>query len=411
MRISAHVRSPSAARFPWAPVVAWSAAILILSAIVWLKPHGRTVYMYYCDAGRAWVNGSSAYLYDGQLTTQGYRYSPTASVFFTAFGALPDGVGGILWRWLGVAIIVAGFAYACRTVYPHWAKSTPTERQWLWLLILPLCVANLHNGQANLHMLGLLLVGVAAIEAGRWNLAAIALAAACFLKIYPISLVMLLIVVFPLQLGPRFLLAMVVGAALPFFAQTPTHVLDEYRTWFSIMVGDDRFTGGRTQYRDLALLLQNARVPITHGQYMILEAATGALAAALCAIARWRLRWPTERLVPFVYAVGTFWMLLCGPTTESSTYILIAPLSAWLVLDAIRGRMPVGCAVLVVAGALLVHAGLFASAFPFGRAVHDLGPQPLGTLLMAVGYLADRLRVGAPTAAHALPDVAWEQPR
>ena len=93
---------------------------------------------------------------------------------------------------------------------------------------------------------------------------------------------------------------------------------------------------------------------------------------------------------------------------ESSTYILIAPISAWLVLDAIRGRMPMPCRVLVVVGALLVHAGLLASAFPFGRAVHELGPQPLGTLLMAIGFLADRLRLTSPTPA---PALAWEQPR
>ena len=168
-------------------------------------------------------------------------------------------------------------------------------------------------------------------------------------------------------------------------------MLDEYRIWFGMMAGDDRFIEGRTTYRDLALLLQIAHVPITRSQYLVVEAVAGVVAALACLVARCRLGWTSERLVPFIYALGTFWMLLCGPTTESSTYILIAPLAAWLVLDACRGRMSMPCRVLVVGGSVLVHAALFSSAFPFGRAVHDAGLQPFGVLVMAIGYLIDRV--------------------
>ena len=391
-------------------LAAWTIAVAALTLLVWLRPQMHTVYTIYSDAGRNWIQGiCSVRDRRDRLLRSEYRYSPIVTVFFTGLGSLPDAVGGILWRWLGVVLIVGGFAYACRRVYPHWAETTPTERQWLWLLILPFCVGNMHNGQANLHMLGLLLIGVAALRDERWNLAAGCLAAACFLKIYPISLALLLVAVYPLRLGPRFVLALVVGAALPFLAQSTSYVLDEYRTWFSIMADDDRFIAGRTMYRDLALLLQLAQVPITRSQYLILEAVTGIGAALACLVARWRLSWTSERMVPFVYAIGTFWMLLCGPATESSTYILIAPLAAWLVLDAIRGRMSMPSRVLVIVGAALVHVSLFSSAFPFGRAVHDLGLHPLGVLAMAIGFLIDRF--GAASPALALHDVAREQSR
>jgi hypothetical protein len=372
------------------PLAAWTISVLVMTILVWFRPYSHTVYTIYAEAGRRWLHGVTAYV---STLHDSYRYGPTVTAFLAAFGSLPDAVGGVLWRWLGVALIVGGFAYACRTIYPHWTRSTATDRQWLWLLLLPLTIANLHNGQANLHMLGLLLIGVAAVKSDRWNLAAIALAAACLLKVYPISLALLLIAVFPLRLGPRFVLALVVGAALPFLAQSTGFVLDEYRAWFKIMAADDRIaSAGQFGYRDLTLLLRNCQVPISREQFLIVEASTGVAAAVLCLFVRCRLGWSAEQLVSFVYAVGTFWMLVCGPTTESSTYVLAAPLAAWLVVDALRGRMSPVCAGLVLVGSGLIYFALFSSMFPFGRAVHDLGFQPLGALLMAVGYVADRFR-------------------
>jgi hypothetical protein len=387
-------------------LVVWTIAVAAMTLLVWLRPQMHTVYTIYSDAGRQWIHGTTAYVSNWH---DEYRYSPIVTVFFTTLGSLPDAVGGILWRWLGVALMVGGFAYACRAIYPHWAESSRTDREWLWLMILPFSIANLHNGQANLHMLGLLLIAVAAVRRERWNLAAVCLAAACFLKIYPISLALLFVAIYPLRLGPRLLVALALGTALPFLAQSTGHVLDEYRIWIEMMAGDDRFIAGRTTYRDLALLLQLAHVPIVRSQYLIVEAAAGVVAALVCLVARWRLGWTSERMVPFVYAIGTFWMLLCGPSTESSTYILIAPLAAWLVLDAFRGRMAMPSRILVIAGSVLVHFALFASAFPFGRAVHDLGLHPFGALVMAIGFFLDRF--GPESRALALHDVAREQPR
>ena len=394
------------------PLAAWTIAVVVMSVLVWFRPHAHTVYIYYAEAGRNWTQGICSYEHEGIVYSFGYRYCPTITVLCALLGHLSDAVGGILWRWLGVALVVTGFGYACRTIHTHWADTSPTERQWLWLLILPLCIANLHNGQANLHLLGLMLIGVAAVQSGRWNLAAVCLAAASLLKIYPVSLALLLIAIYPWRLGPRFAIALAVGAALPFLAQSTDYVLSEYRTWFSIMVEDDRFGTGCTLYRDLAQLLYLAHVPITRAQYLIIEVAAGAAAAAVCLIARWRLGWSAERVVPLAYALGTFWMLLCGPTTESSTYILVAPLAAWLVLDAIHGRMPLLCRVLVIAGSVLVHAALFSSIFPFVRTVHNLGLQPFGVLVMATGYLIDRFGPAyAGSGSARIAPAAWEHSR
>ena len=46
----------------------------------------------------------------------------------------------------------------------------------MFLLVLPMVIHNLNNGQANLHVIGLLLAGVAAAADERWSLAAAAVA-------------------------------------------------------------------------------------------------------------------------------------------------------------------------------------------------------------------------------------------
>ena len=198
-------RTSAPIRLSIAPA-AWTIAVAALTLLVWLRPQMHTVYTIYSDAGRHWIHGSTAYEFSAEHDV--YRYSPIVTVLFTALGSLPDAVGGILWRWLGVALMVGGFAFACRTIYPHWAQTNATDRQWLWLMILPFSIANLHNGQANLHMTGLLLIAAAAVARERWNLAAVCLAAACFLKIYPISLALLFVAIYPFRLGPRFAVAL-----------------------------------------------------------------------------------------------------------------------------------------------------------------------------------------------------------
>ncbi|MCE9534352.1 MAG: DUF2029 domain-containing protein [Planctomycetes bacterium] len=374
---------------PWGPILVWGIAIIVISTLVWLKPHSRTVYSIYANAGKNWIEGRDAYIIPaGTGLPDNYRYSPLNSVGFTAFSYIPDRIGAVLWRWLGAALVLVGFGYACRTLDPTWKEKTDHQRQWLWLFLLPFCVANLYNGQANLHVCGLLLLGVAAAQDKRWSLSAVCLTLACLVKVYPVALVMLIIAMYPLRLGPRFALAMAVGLTLPFLAQSFQYVLDEYRTWIKVMAGDDRFSVEHgTKYRDFSLLLFRAGVPIDRAKFFILQAGSGIAAAIVCLNVRWRLGWSSQRSIWLGYCLGTFWMLLFGPATESSTYVLIAPVAAWLVMDALRGRFSPVATCFIICGGGLVHVGLFSSWFPFYRIVHAFGVHPLGALMMTIGYL------------------------
>jgi hypothetical protein len=374
---------------PPGAAIVWAIAAIAISILVWFKPNSRTVYPIYAQAGQVWLQGGDVYTPgSGGVKLDGYRYSPLVAIGFAGLSQLPDPIGGILWRWLGIAALMGGFAYACRVLDATWPAKTVRERQGLWLLLAPLCVANLNNGQANIHVAGLLLLGVAAVGNSRWNVAAVCLALACFVKVYPVSLALLLIALYPLQLGPRFALALAIGLGLPFLSQPSEYVLHEYGMWVKVMVGDDRFAAATgTSYRDFAQLLYLALIPIGRTQFLALQIATGVVAALACLLARRQFGGDARRLLRFTFSLGVFWMLLFGPATESSTYILLSPVAAWLTVDAFRDEFGTGAKWLIVTGFALVHFALASSAFPIYRTVHSLGLHPLGALVMLAGYV------------------------
>ena len=89
------------------------------------------------------------------------------------FGLLPDGPGGLLWRLTSSAVFCGGLAWWGRIVLP------PGQRALLFLLTAPLTFGNIHNGQANVLIMGLLLLAVAAVARERFTVAALCLAIAC----------------------------------------------------------------------------------------------------------------------------------------------------------------------------------------------------------------------------------------
>src|SRR5262249_39114003 len=132
---------------------------------------------------------------------------------------------------------------------------TATHLALLALLALPLSAGNINNGQTNPLMLGLLLAAVASTTEGRWNLAAVLLAVACLFKLYPLAVALLLVVVYPRQLGWRLALALLAGLLLPFLLQRPGYVWQQYDVWFRYLLHEDRQCLPVTAtYRDVRLL-------------------------------------------------------------------------------------------------------------------------------------------------------------
>jgi hypothetical protein len=374
-------------------LVVWAVLLAVIGVRVLLKPHANSVAPTFTHAGENWRLGRDLYA----IPDPGYdlfRYSPPVAVGFIPFSYLPDGIGGVLWRGLNAAAFLTALAAWCGLA------GLRSRQAWVVLLVVPLALQSLNNGQANPLVLGLVLGAAVVAATGRWTAAAALLAGAVLFKGYPIALALLVGIVAPGRLLPRLVLAIGVGLALPYLLGPADYVTAQYRGWWERVGGDDRtawplYLG----YQDFHLLLRVAGVQLPLETYRIVQAAAGAALAALIAWQRWR-GVPTNLLLQHAASAGCCWMALFGPATETSTLILIAPLLAQAVLPEVgRPRWVWG---LGLASYALFLTAVVVLAFPHAihRPVIATGIQPLAVLLLTVAVLADvvrRSRTGAPS--------------
>ena len=361
-----------------------------------LFPTSHTVYQNYANAGRCWLHGSDAYdlARDEQgaavARMSGYRYAPLASAAFVPFSLLPDAWGGLLWRLANYSCFFWAFAWFIREVLPGAESLGEKAKACLWLLILPLSLGSMNNGQANVLLMGLLLAAGAAVVKERWNLTAVLLACACLLKIYPLAVALLLVLVYSRQLRWRFLLALAVGLALPFGLQHPGYVLEQYGNWLQLLMTDDRRDFALTQgYRDFYLLTRFFGAPMSPRLYLAVQLLAAAGVAGVCLLGR-LANWPKKHLVQTTLALGCCWMSVLGPSTESSTFILLAPALAWALVEAFQPGRPMWSRAALVLVMAMFMATFTATWFPGGRDwLYVL--QPVSALLFFVERL---LRAG-----------------
>jgi hypothetical protein len=301
----------------------WLIAIVVIMAHVWLKPESNTLYKVFRAGGARWMASQNLY-----PSVDEYIYSPFAAAFFAPFTLLPDRVAGILWRLLSIGVYLGPFAAWLRR-----ERGVTAEREvFAWVLLLPLSVGDIFNGQANPLVIGLLMGAILACRADRWILAAMCVGVATYFKVYPLALGLLLCVVYPRQFPGRLLFALVAIFVWSLVLQRPSYAWAQYGNWFHSLGQDPRRTLNYFgTYRDFWLILRVLRNPISTMGWAILQAVTGtALAVWLWMVKRGGAN--ADELDFLVLTLGTCWMLLFGPATESSTYVILAPalILAWV---------------------------------------------------------------------------------
>jgi hypothetical protein len=311
----------------------WLGLATVTCVRVVIAPRPHNIYPTYANAGRNWQAGVD--LYSAHKFQKGldlYRYSPSVAVLMVPLSYVPDRLGSVLWRFLNFGVFMGGFAWWYRRVGPGGSALTRVQQAFLWLLLWPLAVSSLDNGQANSLVVGLMLIAVAGSAEQRWNLAAACITLACLLKLYPIAIGLLLVLVYPRQLTPRLLVGLILGFALPFVCQHYDYVIREYSNWLALLHTDDRrFLPLGTGYRDLWLLFRLAEIPITTTAYLFIQLGLAVGVAALCLAGR-LAGCNARHLLTVLTGQGLCWMILCGPATEWCTYILLAPVLAWTVV-------------------------------------------------------------------------------
>ncbi len=389
-----HARTPD--RWVRSAVVCWAVVVAGIGVKALAAPHFQSCYPIFAHAARSWQAGLDLYSPDRRPAgLDCYRYSPLVTALLTPLTLVPDRLGGVLWRLLNAGVLLAGLAWCCRVGLPR--RFSPTRQAVLFLLVLPLALGNLNNGQANPLVLGLVLACGAAAATGRWNAATLLITLACFLKLYPIAVALLLVAVYPRPLAGRLALALGVGALLPFVMQSPDYVARQYGGWLDYLRGDDRSVLSVERcYRDFQLLCRVWLVPLSTTAYRVLQVVVGAALAVACVAAR-RAGWPRGRLLGFLLGLGTCWMTVFGPATESCTYLLATPALGWALLEAGEPGAPRWARSWLAATYLVFLIAYAGCWFPGGRSLQALGLQPLAALSLLAYLLVRRGEQGRQT--------------
>ena len=295
-------------------------------ARVLLLPGRVTCFKAYQVSGWDWFHGEGLY-------ADSYVYSPLVAALFAPLGSLPPALGAVIWLILDISIFLVGIVAMLRTdLYPNLG---PRHYGVVLLLLLPMALSNLDIAQANPLLAGLLLLTIAAVRTGRWNMAAVGVALAAYLKIYPLAVGLLIFAIAPKQFGWRLLFALIIFGLLPFLFQHWDYVARQYGGWVRQRIADNRFNYPDSLATiDLWLLLvRMGGLPIQQGAYRIFQAVSGISIALYCAVLQ-RQGWPLSRVLVTLFSLACVWMTLCGPATEGVTYLLLAPVIVFALVQA-----------------------------------------------------------------------------
>jgi hypothetical protein len=355
---------------------AWAVLLLAVAGRVAVAPGNvHTIVPIYLTAAERFEKTESVYQKAPGLDV--YRNPPGFAAAFVPFSWLPGKVAGILWRLLGAGLFLYGLLRLSRDVLHLDGRGLA----WFLLLPMPLALSSLDNGQANLHIAGLVTLGFTAVGRNRLTAAAGWLGLAVGVKLYPFAAGMLAGVVRP-RLLPRLAAGAVLVVAFPFVIANAEYVIGQFREMAESTAADDRHLSEfhSRAPRDWTIITRSwlGWVPGS-------TVARGVSAVAGLAFAA--VVWRTRRLLT-AFALGSVWMTLFGPATESQTYTLVAPALATTILTA-RGWAKA----LAVAAWWLFTLQVVRDAFPQGWHLAVLGPQPMGAAILMVSTLVDAIGI------------------
>lgn len=409
-------------------LIAWAIALCAICIRVSVqKRHKQSSYHDYVDAGLAWWQHNHLYgvpqdhdlskvppsrLRPGRnnVAWGGIRHPPVIAIAFVALTYIPMPAGEVLWRVLLAAVSLGSLWWASRVGLPR----VLARRDWpmLALLVLWSFTGCMNNGQTSCFVVACLLGAVAAAAVDRWNLSAMFAAIATLLKIYPVSLGLLLAVIYPRKFAWRYALMVAAGMALPFALRPWAWMVDEYRRWLWHMFNDailpDRIEQWDQDFRLLVMRLFHFK--LEGAAFTLVQLSVAAAIAAVC-LAGQRAGWSRRRLLARIFGLSVCWMTVFGQATEPSTYVLVAPALAWAIWEAWLPRPDARSR--FRQAVLLTSYVLFITAYvvlwnPRGKHINSFGFEPLGGLILFVYLMVDcvsdlvRVPVTRP-APHAQP--------
>jgi hypothetical protein len=368
-------------------LAAWVVMIAGVAGRVAFGPlHAQSVVPIYLNAAERWTRGENVYAVQPPLDI--YRYPPAITPAFVPLTWLPERVAEMAWRGFGVMVFLLGLQTWTRHGLPR--PLTPAATGAVFALAALPVLPSLNNGQVNVLLAGLLLLGATAAARSRGVRCGVWLAVAAAVKLYPIAAALLVALAHPRRILPSLFLGCAILAAVPVLFRNAETVANEYRTFVHLMRFDDRTQGDPKRWpRDFLLVLRVWAVAPAPDVYRAVQLAVAAVMAGFVVLVARRTRNPRV-VAPLALHLGCIWMTVFGPATETHTYTLLGPTAAAAIVFARPTRWRLG---LALAGYGLLVSTTMRDMFPNGIAYQLLAPQPIGGLLILAVIVREALGV------------------
>jgi glycosyl transferase family 87 len=359
--------------------VVWAIALIVLVARPLFLSQRGTSFDTYNLAGSHWLRGEGVYTH-----WMGFVYSPFVAAFFAPFSFLPTAIANIIWRLINAATLLGGFAALLKV-----NLFTTIKRGGIgmaYLLLVPLVIGNIDISQANPLVAGLIMLAIAAAYTERWNWAAFCVAIATLFKIYPLAVGLLICVIAPRRFAWRLFGTLIALALLPFLLQRWSYVSEQYRAWVATRTADDRPNWPAEKLPlDLWFVVHWVlHLPIPQKVYTLIQLGSAAALALFCALGTWK-KWPAERVLVGLFCLSATWMTLCGPATESYTYLLLAAPAILALLQSMHLKQAFWIRVWVLASVALQFLAVARASFlPHFKPFWILATLPISALLFLI---------------------------
>lgn len=198
-------------------------------------------------ASRHLIAGQDLYAAYPAIHADFFKYSPTFALLWAPFALLPPVAGYLLWALACVSALYVGIT-----------RALPPAQATLALALSWLAVfGDLQRSQSNALCAGLMILAWVALERDwQWR-AATAIAAATFVKLFPIAAVVLaLFHRRRIRFATIFAAVIAIGVALPLLVTPWATLVAQYKSWYAIETHDAaalaRYgTGGADLYAGL----------------------------------------------------------------------------------------------------------------------------------------------------------------
>jgi hypothetical protein len=305
-----------------AALAAWTAAVLIISILVYRSPLERTVTPVYHEAVDTWLAGKQLY------SEYAFHYPPQFIFIFMPFHFMPLPLGDILWRIVSAVLLVWGLwriTDLARLQQNGFLNAT-------WIALLP-SLGAISNGQANVIFGAFTTLAAASLTLSRWWLASLFLIGALAVK-GAIGLVMISLAALRYRaLIWRLVPGLAIFLAFPFLFFGPAYVLSQYQQYAEHLLA---LSVNERHFANLNELLLRLGTGLTSRTFPLLG-----IAAGLATTIAWWVgarRKPEPERAWLLLGLTTTYLMLFNPMNEVNSFVIVAPILALCAVQAMQSR-------------------------------------------------------------------------